>query len=148
MKVLVVYPSLDTIALLDGLAQHNGSTVTYCASATDAIEALKRTRDPSSWVLIEDDGRHADVAEIGSTIRAAGFDASICYLSHRTESLATTTRAQPPICAVEQTSNGLQILRCALHRAGKASERPAGLATSSQEKGFVFEYHAPCKSRG
>lgn len=53
----------------------------------------------------------------------------------------------PPVCAIERTADGLQLLRCALARARAQPERQPLLAEALGERPLVFAYSAPAKGR-
>ncbi|MCA8967184.1 MAG: hypothetical protein KDC48_20055 [Planctomycetes bacterium] len=54
-------------------------------------------------------------------------------------------RTAPALCAVETTCDGMQILRCALHRASLQPDGQRALHEAIDTQPLVFEYHAPCR---
>jgi hypothetical protein len=146
VKILVIGDSSDTAATCARMsvaeaARTPAGGVAYYRSAEQALRELERGVHGYGWVLIEGGGAAHATAE---AVRAHGGTIPIAVFNHY-ETASARTRAAPPLCAVETTCDGLQILRCALHRAAQQPDGQRALHEAIDTQPLVFEYHAPCR---
>lgn len=142
MKLLIIGGSPQTASFSKALASDN--EVTHCSTSRQAVEKLKMPRSGYDWVFIEERGACLDqrtAQQIGELVP----DAPVSLVHHfDPEGLVDPLR--PAICAVERTSDGLQILHCALQTVRREQSFAPVRSGSFTERPWQFEYHAPCKT--
>ncbi len=146
MKLLVIGDGQDTASLCASLAGRGEHMLTYCVDSTEALQKLRSSTTDYQWVLLEKRGSCGEVRNIARQIKAMAPHLPLTLLTHCDREELECISSPPVVCAVERTPDGLQILRCAVHTARRAS------ATASRSKhtalghpAWSFEYHAPRK---
>ena len=145
MKIMVIGEGAATAGVCEGMADdvgQGGSQVVHFRDAEQAMRDLERGDQGYAWVLIEDGfgDAHATAATVNARHRR--LPVAVFYPVREGQ---VANPAPPALCAVETTSSGLQILRCALHC---ASQEPGGresLHRAIDSQPTIFEYHAPCR---
>ncbi len=143
MKILVIGDSTETAGTCAGMRAAGTAPVEGVIHYRDSEQALRelaRGVHEYGWVLIEGGGNAQATAEV---VRTRG-DMPVALFNHY-DPRASASHAAPALCAVETTCDGLQILRCALHRASVEPDGQRALHEAIDSQPLVFEYHAPCR---
>lgn len=146
MKIMVI----GNGTAVTHLCAHTGETgdrdnsqVVHYRDPDQALRDLDRGVESYGWVLIDSGCR--DAYATAASVNARHSRLPVAVFNPVQNGQAIGTAAKPALCAVETTDDGLQILRCALHR---ASQEPGGRETlrdAIDAQPIVFEYHAPCR---
>lgn len=143
MKFLVIGASQSARKLAQALQRPNEVEHLQCV---DDLKMRVHASDQYDWVLVDDaDPCVAQSAE--NTLRDLPGNAPISRLSTPAAN-AMPDRAPMPVCAVERTGEGMQILRCALRRAVHSPDGDPALRAAVGERPLAFEYHAPMRKTG
>jgi len=143
MKFLVIGTSQSARDLAKALRQPN--EVEQLQSVDD-VTAWVRNAGEYDWVLVDDAdlcvAQYAEkmLGELNSTAPISRVSAPAVQRA--------TARKPMPICAVERTDEGMQILRCALRRAVHSADGDPALRAAVGERPLTFEYHAPMRKTG
>lgn len=141
MKVLVIGSSDQASDLLHALSSPSG--VTHCQTLQSAQQEVEHGHANYRWVFVEE--AHAPQSrEFLDALREREPDTVVFKVSRTDEAAATPGTV--PICAVETTENGMQILRCALRCAARNPQTDPALRTALSDRPLVFEYHAERKA--
>lgn len=144
MTVLVTGTRAATEAAVRAL-QEAGAGVEHFGALEPAVAHLARAPERYALVLAESAGNACADRRFLDSVRAAA--AEIPVLLIREPGAPAGAGDVPPVCAVERTPEGLQLLRCALARAQAQPERQPALAEALGERPLVFAYSAPAKVR-
>ena len=143
MRLLVIGGSNSAEVLADALRQPN--EVDFVQSA-DELWDHTRDADKYDWVFVDDaDACVANFAEM--TMREQKSSTPVSRMS-TTQDESDAKRRPMPICAVETTGEGMQILRCALRHAVQSPDGDPALKAAVGERPLAFEYHAPIRKTG
>ena len=143
MRFLVIGASKSAEVLAEALREPN--QVEQLQSADDLF-ALSREANQFDWVFVDDsDPCVARFAEM--TLSESNSEIPVSRVS-AAKGNETEPHKPMPICAVEQTSEGMQILRCALRHAVHSPDGDPALRAAVGERPLAFEYHAPIRKTG
>ncbi len=146
MKVLVIGSSDNTPELLHALSAPRA--LTHCRDSQSAADTLSDDSGAYRWIFV-DEKEAAASAELLDELRERNPQ-SVVFLTRSGESKALErSKAEKhvtPICAVETTSDGMQILRCALRCAARDPHGDPRLKEALDDKPLVFQYHAERKA--
>lgn len=144
MMVLVIGTRATTETAVRAL-DHAGGGVEHFGALEPAVARLALAPERYGLVLAESAGNACADRRFLDSVRAAA--AEIPVLLIREPGAPAGAGDVPPVCAVERTPEGLQLLRCALARAQAQPERQPALAEALAERPLVFAYSAPAKVR-
>ena len=145
MKIMVIGKGEATAPVgagTDEAGTGGDAQVVHFHDAEQAMRDLEQGVQHYGWVLIESGCGDAHATARTLNARHRRLPVAVFYPVREGQAMAP---ASPPLCAVETTADGLQILRCALH---SASQEPGGrdsLHRAIDSQPVVFEYHAPCR---
>jgi hypothetical protein len=143
VRLLVIGGTQTALDLVEALRQPNQVEHVEDAGALPPVSAQDDTYD---WVLVDEtDGCAAEHAH--AYLREMSPETPVSKVSVR-QAPAHAPRRPMPMCAVETTSDGMQILRCALRHAAHNPEGDPALKAAIGERPLVFEYHAPTRKLG
>ncbi len=146
MRLMVIGDGQDTASLCASLAGRGEHTLTYCVNSTEALAKLRSSITDYQWVLLEKRGSCGEVLTMARQIKAMAPHLPLTLLTHCDREDLECISSPPAVCAVERTPDGLQILRCAVHTARRASATALGSRhTPLSRRAWSFEYHAPRK---
>ena len=137
MKLLVIGDTQSAHDMVNALRQP--TTVSHVRDARE-LEQTIGGAEGFDWVLVDQSNQCA--AEAAAIVtREVLPDTPVSKVSEPRRPSATA-RKPMPMCAVETTQDGLQILRCALRHAAHNPEADPALTEAIGERPLVFEYHA------
>lgn len=143
MTILVVGARAAAESAVRAL-QEAGAGVEHFGSIEPAVARLAHAPERFSLVLGESRGNSCADRRILDSVRTAVAHVPVLFLREAGDQGLGDV---PPVCAIEQTEDGLRLLRCALARARAQPERQPALAEALGERPLVFAYSAPAKKR-
>lgn len=144
MTILVIGTQASTETAVRAL-EHAGTGIEHFGALDAAVARLAHAPRRFGLVLAESCGDPCAERRFLDSIREA--TAEVPVLLVREPGARIGLGDAPPVCAIEQTDDGLQLLRCALARARAQPERQPALAEALGERPLVFAYSAPTKAR-
>lgn len=144
MTILVIGTRTATESAVRAL-QDADAQVEHVGAPEPAVARLAQAPARFGLVLAESEGDHCADRRFLDSIREAAADVPVLFV--REPGLQSGLGDVPPVCAIEQTDDGLQLLRCALARARARPESQPALAEALGERPLVFAYSAPTKRR-
>jgi len=144
VKIMVIGDGSATLSLcarMRDTAVTDESPVVHFRDPVQAMRDLERGVHRYGWVLIESGG---DAYATAESLNARHAQLPVAVFDPTTDRQAATSTS-PPLCAVETTRDGLQILRCAMHCASVEPGGRESLRRAIDSQPVVFEYHAPSR---
>ena len=129
----------------EGDGSGDGLQLVHYDDSEQAMQDLDRGVERYGWVLIDSACGNAWATAAAVNARHAPLPVAVFTNYSRAQATARTASPAPALCAVETTRDGLQLLRCALHRAGQEPGGTQALHEAIESQPVVFEYHAPCR---
>ena len=147
MKVLVIGGGRETSRLHGQWRASSAGTgpFVHFADAEQALRELESGVERYGWVLVAGDADGSDAMQTAAAIRERGVDLPVAVFNHYHPEAPARARTAPALCAVETTCDGLQLLRCALHKASQQTDGARALRDAVENQPLVFEYHAPSR---
>lgn len=142
MNVLIMGKSSETDALCGCLAGCSDLSVTHCPDRDRAIDEMRTSPHAYEWIFIDNDVAYEDRLKVVDEIEGLGIAAPVSVLNHSPDTSCEDESSCSGGCAIEKTSDGLQVLRCAFRNA--RWEHSEGMPLARQP--WSFEYHAECKA--
>ena len=143
MRLLVIGGSQSATEMAEALRQP--AAVSHVRDAAE-LKAGDAAESGFDWVLVDQSDPCAAEAATAA-MREIMPDTPVSKVS-APQTAHTANRRPMPMCAVETTQDGLQILRCALRHAAHNPDADPALREAIGERPLVFEYHAPRRKAG
>ena len=147
MKLLFVGTHPASLALGRGIGRGKGLQAVQCIDAGAAIEALRTAEPAYDWVFVDSSVAGAAFGRIGDALQRRGATTRLVSMRTHDPETFSADSGRPLVCSLERDEKGLQILHCALQRAGRDPTAHPQLADAVSDQTWAFEYHAPCKQR-
>lgn len=147
MNFLVIGHTQSAQDLADALRGSN--KVTHVLDAEQLRESYAGPigeRPLFEWILVDESDPCG--AEMATRIVRENFAEVPVSRVSAPQASVDAPRRSLPMCAVETTGEGMQILRCALRHAAHSAEGDPALRAAIGERPLVFEYHAPHRKTG
>ncbi len=125
-------------------ALHGG--LVQCESLDAAYALLQERENNPAWLLVE-----PEVARTSPDAALAIYShrpaVRLSYVEHVDRKPGRIREPSARICAFEQTTDGMRILRCCMRESASRAPPPSEPVASEtlRVQPVVFEYHAPCR---